>query len=196
MHHSELTPRFEDALLYATRLHANQRRKSSNIPYISHLLSVTALVLEAGGDEDQAIAALLHDAVEDQGGLQTLDEIRGRFGERVAGIVAECSDSFITPKPPWRERKERYLEHLKIASPDARLVSLADKVHNARSILYDLRRTGEATWNRFKGGKVGTLWYYRSVSEVLRPIEPSLLLDELDRLVLELEQFCTSSPET
>jgi (p)ppGpp synthase/HD superfamily hydrolase len=158
-----LTNRFAEALQYAAVLHNHQVRKGSNIPYVSHLLSVAALVLEHGGDEDQAIAALLHDAVEDQGGQETLEEIRRRFGERVADLVAGCTDSFDTPKPPWRQRKETYLAHLLVASPEVRLVSLADKVHNARSLLATLRREGDAAWGYFKGGKTGTLWYYQSL---------------------------------
>jgi (p)ppGpp synthase/HD superfamily hydrolase len=131
---TQLSNRFQEALLYAAKLHARQRRKRSNIPYLAHLLAVTALVLEDGGDEDEAIAALLHDAVEDQGGLKTLKEIDQKFGARVAHIVLEVSDSTEDPKPAWRERKEQYLASLSSASPSAIRVSLADKVHNARTI--------------------------------------------------------------
>jgi len=119
-----LQSRFEEALLLAARLHARQKRKDKDLPYISHLLAVTALVFEDGGEEDEVIAALLHDAVEDQGGLRTLEEIRRRFGERVAAIVEGCSDAVIHPKPPWQERKQTYLEHLRTASAGVRRVSL------------------------------------------------------------------------
>ena len=186
-----LGERFEDALVYAARLHREQTRKGSRVPYLAHLLAVAALVLEAGGDEDEAIAALLHDAVEDQGGYATLEAIRVRFGERVAGIVEACSDAFVTPKPPWRERKETYLEHLRHASPEARRVSLADKLHNARSLLLDYRREGEATWGRFNGGKAGTLWYYRSVAEIFRATGDDPHTQELQRVVEELERLST-----
>jgi GTP pyrophosphokinase len=184
---SRLTSRFEEALVLATHLHADQTRKGTPIPYIAHLLSVTALVLEAGADEDTAIAALLHDAVEDQGGLETLDDIRRRFGERVARIVDECSDAYTIPKPPWRARKEAYIAHLQEASPEARLVSLADKLHNARSILRNLRQEGDRVWEKFTGGKAGTLWYYRTLVETLRPLEDNFLMDELARVVNEIE---------
>ena len=136
---SKLTNRFEEALVYATQLHSHQTRKRTGTPYIAHLLSVTALVLEAGGEEDEAISALLHDAVEDQGGKKTLKEIQRRFGNKVAEIVLSCTDAYIFPKPPWQERKESYIAHLKEASPESKRVSLADKLHNARSILRDLR---------------------------------------------------------
>ena len=181
--------RFEEALLYATRLHANQARKGSGIPYISHLLAVCALVMEHGGDEDQAIAALLHDSAEDQGGYKTLDDIRARFGERVARLVAELSDTFETPKPPWRARKEAYLAHLPHAAPDSLLISLADKVHNARSILADHDAIGEEIWTRFNHGREGTLWYYRSLVGIFQQVYPGYLTVELDRIVSELEKL-------
>ena len=156
--------RFEQALVLTHRLHANQVRKGTTIPYISHLLAVTAIVIENGGTEDEAIAALLHDAVEDQGGANTREEIRQRFGENVAAIVDRLSDTDQTPKPPWRARKEAYIAHLSEASPSVLLVSLADKIHNAASILRDLRNEGNSVWSRFTGGKDGTLWYYRAWS--------------------------------
>ena len=183
--------RFEEALIFATRLHAGQVRKGTNTPYIAHLLAVTSLVLEYGGDEDEAIAALLHDAVEDQGGQATLDEIRRRFGDRVAEIVVGCTDAWTTPKPPWRERKEAYLAHLPQASASVRLVSAADKLHNARSILDDYRALGESLWSRFNGGKEGTLWYYRSLVEIFRAAGPFPLAEELDRVVSEIERLAS-----
>ena len=185
---SQLGPRFEEALVFATQLHAHQTRKSSQTPYIAHLLSVTGLVLEAGGDEDMAIAALLHDAVEDQGGLETLTKIRARFGERVANIVDVCSDAYEIPKPPWQRRKETYLKHLQDAPADARLVSLADKLHNARSILRDLNKDGERVWEKFNGGKAGTLWYYRSLVRIFQNLDDNFLLDELTQVVGEIER--------
>ncbi len=182
-----LTSRFDEALHYASRLHAGQVRKSTTIPYVSHLLSVASLVLEDGGDEDEAIAGLLHDAVEDQGGKPTLEEIRRRFGERVAGIVEACTDADTVPKPPWRERKERYVAHIAQAPADARRVSSADKLHNARAILLDHRTHGDAVWGRFSGGKDGTLWYYRALVQAFRGGGPGRLVEELDRVVTELE---------
>jgi (p)ppGpp synthase/HD superfamily hydrolase len=164
-------------------------RKGTNIPYFAHLLAVTAIVLEFGGDEDLAIAALLHDSVEDQGGLPVLDKIRERFGQRVAKIVEGCTDSFTTPKPPWRQRKEDYLQHLRSASLDIKRVSLADKVHNARSILLDLRVSGAKVWKRFHGGKQGTLWYYHSLLEVFRENNFSPLVDEFERVITEIDEL-------
>lgn len=181
------TPRFAEALQLANQLHARQRRKGTGVPYIAHLMSVSALVFEDGGDEDEAIAGLLHDAVEDQGGAATLAEIRRRFGDRVADIVDACSDTDVIPKPPWRERKERYLGHLATAPPEVRRVSAADKVHNARSIVTDYRQQGEAFWGRFTAGREGTLWYYRAVLDTLLAHGRTPLVDELERVVREME---------
>ncbi len=186
---AKLTARFEEALVYATQLHARQKRKGTHIPYVAHLLSVAALVLEDGGDEDEAIAALLHDAVEDQGGRATLEEIRRRFGERVAAIVEACSDADTIPKPPWRARKERYLEHLHQAPADVRRISAADKLHNARAILADLRSSGEKVWERFTGGKDGTLWYYRKLVSAYREAGTNPIVEELDLVVSEIERL-------
>lgn len=182
-----LSSRFEEALVFATQLHADQLRKSSQTPYIAHLLNVTGCVLEAGGDEDTAIAALLHDAVEDQGGLETLEEIRSRFGDHVASIVDECSDAYTIPKPPWQTRKETYLAHLPESSPEAQLVSLADKLHNARSILRDLISGRENIWDKFNGGKDGTLWYYRSLVDIFQQTNRNFLVDEFIRVVNQIE---------
>jgi len=147
-------------------------------------------VLEDGGGEDEAIAGLLHDAVEDQGGAPTRAEIRRRFGDRVTAIVDGCTDADTVPKPPWRARKERYVAHVKEAPADVRRVSAADKLHNARAILADYRAHGEALWSRFNGGREGTLWYYRALIGAYREAatEPSGLLDELERVVSELER--------
>ena len=189
---SILSNRFQEAMVYAAQLHNGQMRKGTNVPYLAHLLAVTALVLEDGGDEDQAIAALLHDAVEDQGGIETLEEIRLRFGERVASIVDGCSDAYSVPKPPWRQRKDAYLEHLKEAAKDVRRVSLADKLHNARSILFDLRSEGDSIWIRFNGGKEGSIWYYRALVRVFQQMDDSPMVNELARVVAEIQRLAVS----
>jgi GTP pyrophosphokinase len=181
-----LTARFQRALVYAARVHARQFRKGTTRPYIGHLLGVTSIVLTHGGDEDEAIAALLHDAVEDQGGKPRLREIRRKFGARVARIVEGCTDSDVEPKPPWLERKTEYLRHLRRADSSVRLVSAADKLYNARETLEDLRTHRDALWKRFKGGKQGTLWYYREVGKILRRKGPKELAGELERVVREL----------
>ena len=183
------TARFENALVYATRLHNGQSRKSTSIPYLAHLLAVTAMVIEWGGDEETAIAALLHDAVEDQGGLITLEEIRVLFGDRVAKIVDACSDSYEIPKPPWRERKEAYIHRLRGEGREVHLVSLADKLHNARSILSDVRAVGPSALDRFRGGRQGTLWYYHTLVEVFKEAENSIHVDEFARVVAEIERL-------
>jgi len=184
-----LSARFEDALIYASRLHARQVRKGNGVPYVSHLLGVCSLVLEFGGDEDQAIAALLHDAVEDQGGDATRQEIRRRFGERVAAIVDGCSDSDTMPKPPWKPRKEAYIASLRKATVDVRLVSAADKVHNVRTLTADYRQLGETLWSRFRGGKEGTLWYYRELVRTFWDTGPQPIADELAQAVEDLEML-------
>jgi len=185
---SLLTDRFVQAFEYAFTLHKFQKRKGTNIPYFSHLMAVAALVSEDGGDEDQVIAAILHDAVEDHGGYKTLSEIHQMFGERVAGIVEDCSDSFSQPKPPWENRKKEYLLHLKSASLEARRVSLADKLHNARSILRDLDSFGDSVWERFNGGKEGTLWYYQSLSEIFNFEQDGSMAVEFKNLVSQITE--------
>lgn len=182
-----LTERFERALLYALQVHRQQVRKGSQIPYFSHLLSCAALVMESGGDEDQTIAALLHDVAEDQGGNSRLVEIEALFGERVRRIVEGCSDTLESPKPPWRERKEKYLEHLMKADSDVLLVSLADKVHNLRTIYLDHQRLGDQVWDRFRGGKAGSLWYFRSLLDIFRQRYSHPMLKEFERLLENLE---------
>ena len=179
--------RFEEALLFAKRKHDVQTRKATAVPYIAHLLSVAGLVLEAGGDEALAIAALLHDVVEDCGGAPMLEEVRRRFGERVARVVQGCTDTDLDPKPPWRQRKEDYLKHLQTADADIRLVSAADKLHNARSVLADYREVGESVWERFQGKRDGTLWYYRSLVDEFRKRDVNSLVNQLERVVNELE---------
>jgi GTP pyrophosphokinase len=188
-----LGPRFQEALAFAARIHTGQYRKGTTIPYVSHVLAVAALALENGADEDVAMAAVLHDAVEDGGGLPVLDDIRARFGDRVAGIVMECTDAVATPKPPWRPRKEAYLAHLATASEGARLVTLCDKVHNATSIVRDLGREGTAFWDRFNAGPRDTVWYYRGVLEALSGREDRPLLAVLRAAVEELERMITAS---
>ena len=185
---STLSPRFDEALAYASRLHRDQLRKGGAIPYVSHLLAVTAIVLEHGGTEDEAIAALLHDAVEDQGGPATREAIRERFGEGVVAIVDGCTDAETIPKPPWQDRKEAYIAHIAGASPSVRLVSAADKLHNTRAILADYRHLGEALWCRFNGKRDGTLWYYRALADAFRAVEFTPFTEELDRTVAELER--------
>ena len=187
-----LSDRFNVALGYAELAHRTQTRKSSEIPYVSHLLGVCALVLEHNGDEDQAIAALLHDAVEDQGGAPRLREIERLFGARVARIVECCTDAYLQPKPPWEQRKKLYLASLKDHDPDAWLVACADKLYNARSVLSDYRRLGEDLWDHFNGGRDGTLWYYRAVSDELSRLMPGPLADELAETVAQVEALAAA----
>ncbi len=175
--------RLERAFRFAASVHRDQKRKGSQIPYITHLMAVSAIVGESGGDEEQMIAALLHDSMEDQG--ITRQEISERFGERVANIVEACSDCTSKPKPPWRDRKERYIAHLREATPDIRLISVADKLHNARTILSDLRSIGSEVWKRFNAGPDEIPWYYRSVIEALRQGWNHPLIDELEGVVRE-----------
>lgn len=182
-----LTDRFTDALTLACELHRSQARKGTQIPYVAHLLAVASLALEHGATEDEAIAAVLHDAVEDQGGAATAARIRERFGDHVADLVQAASDTDETPKPPWRERKERYIAHVRTATPSSRLVSAADKLHNARSILADYREHGEALWQRFSGGRDGTLWYYRELVAAFASHGETRLVAELRRVVDELD---------
>ena len=189
-----MTSLLEDALVFAAQLHREQRRKGSDVPYVSHLLAVAALVIEHGGDEDEAIAALLHDAIEDQGGPKTRDEMLRRFGERVTGIVEGCTDTQTIPKPPWEDRKRAYIEGVSEKSASVRLVCAADKLHNARSILSDYRNLGEEVWQRFEGRREGTLWYYRSVVDALVRSGRTPLVDELERVVGEIERLVGRSP--
>jgi (p)ppGpp synthase/HD superfamily hydrolase len=184
-----LGPRFLRGFEFAAKKHSRQMRKASSIPYIAHLIGVASLVLEAGGDEDLAIAALLHDVVEDCGGMPMLKEVRRRFGNRVAKVVEGCTDAFTDPKPPWRERKENYIHHLKRADADTRLVSAADKLNNVRSILSDYRAIGESIWSRFSGGREGTLWYYRTLKDEFLRHKVSRITRDLTLAVSELESL-------
>jgi (p)ppGpp synthase/HD superfamily hydrolase len=182
-----LGPRFTAALASASELHGDQVRKGTDIPYVSHLLAVSSLVLENGGDEDQAIAALLHDSIEDQREFMTLKRIRARFGDRVAEMVNACTDVDDYPEPPWLERKEEYVSSVKHKSDDAMLISLCDKVHNARAILWDYKYVGEKLWDRFKGKRDGTLWYYRALVEAFRSRGFARLFEEFESTVSQIE---------
>jgi GTP pyrophosphokinase len=182
-----LGPRFTRALELAYELHAEQKRKGSGVPYFGHLLGVTSIVVETGASEDEAIAALLHDAAEDQGGRETLERIRTEFGDEIATIVESCSDSFGAPKPPWRERKQAYLDHLEEAGDSALRVSLADKLHNARQIVVDYRDAGEALWERFNAERDAVLAYYRALAAIFSRRMPGALATELSVTVAELD---------
>jgi (p)ppGpp synthase/HD superfamily hydrolase len=182
-----LTERFTRALTVACELHRTQARKGTQIPYVAHLLGVASIALEHGANEDEAIGAVLHDAVEDQGGAPTLARIETEFGKAVGEIVAGCTDTDRDPKPPWRERKEEYIAKIATKSPSTRLVSAADKLHNARAILADYRVVGDELWGRFSGGRDGTLWYYRALVDAFARAGRSRLVDELDRTVSEIE---------
>jgi (p)ppGpp synthase/HD superfamily hydrolase len=181
------SPRFGDALMFADQIHRDQTRKGSGVPYIGHLLGTAALVIDDGGSEDEAIAALLHDAAEDQGGEGMLDRIEQRFGGDVRRIVAASSDTLEMPKPPWRERKERYIASIAHKRPDELRVSLADKVYNVRAILHDYNTVGEQLWERFTASRDEVLWYYRSLTDAFQKAYPGPLADELERTVDQLE---------
>ena len=187
----KLSPRFEQALMYATLVHAHQERKGSGIPYIAHLLGVCSLVLENGGNEDAAIGALLHDAPEDVGGQGRLDNIRLRFGKAVTDIVKGCSGTFERPKPDWERRKRSYIKHVRSARAAVRLVSAAGKLHNARATLEDVRAKGDAAFSIFKAPKDRTLWYYRELVKAYRLAGSNPLVEELDRVVSQIEQLAT-----
>ena len=179
---------FDEAVRYARELHHDQVRKGTDIPYLSHLLGAAALVLDQGGDEAEVIAALLHDALEDQSDRTSYAEIERRFGEKVARIVLACSDAVESPKPPWRARKERYVKHLRSAPQDVLRVSLADKLHNARSIVADWRVIGDAVWDKFSAGRDEQLWYYGALLDVFRERSPSPLVVELAAAVEQLQR--------
>src|SRR5437667_12268542 len=186
----KLSEKFEEALVYATQAHGNQMRKKTGIPFVAHILGVTAIALEYGANETEAIGALLHDTVEDCGGAERLRDIRERFGDDVAGIVDGCTDTYETPKPPWLERKRSYIEHLKDSDSPTRLVSASDKLHNTRAILAELRRNGLEVFERFGGKKDGTLCYYRTLVTALREHgNHTDLIGDLDRVVTEIEKL-------
>ncbi|MBA3504116.1 MAG: HD domain-containing protein [Myxococcota bacterium] len=192
-----LGPRFASALGYVATLHATQLRKGTQTPYVSHLLAVASLAIEYGANEDEAIAALLHDSIEDQGGAEVRRRITALFGQAVADIVEGCTDTDVMPKPPWRERKERYIAHVSDTSPSIRLVSMCDKLHNARSLIMDLRGKRADLWSRFSAGRDETCWYYRQLVTVFRStlakdppssLRMNELLEELDHTVEILER--------
>jgi (p)ppGpp synthase/HD superfamily hydrolase len=185
---AKLTSRFDEAFRYAHDAHRQQVRKGAGVPYVSHLIGVASIVLDDGGDEDEAIAALLHDAAEDQGGRPRLEDIRTRFGDNVARIVEDCTDSWSEPKEPWLERKQAYIQHARtLAGPSLR-VSAADKVHNAYSILRDLRNQGEQAWERFNATPDDVLAYYESLVRAYREAGGGALVDELDRIVRGIQR--------
>ena len=183
-----LTGRFDEALKYAHEVHRDQVRKGNQSPYISHLLGVTSIVLDDGGSEDEAIGALLHDAPEDHGGRPRLEEIRARFGDAVAKIVEDCTDSWDTPKRPWIDRKREYAEHARGLDSSSLRVSSADKVHNAYAILRDLRNSGEAVWSRFNAPADDVVAYYESLVKSFRHAGGGRLVDELDRIVKGIQR--------
>ena len=185
----KLTDKFNEALSYAERLHRNQKRKGTDIPYISHLMTVSSIVLEYGGNEEEAIAALLHDAVEDQGGEMTYKYIKTKFGHNIASIVLDCSDTWKQIKPSWRERKESYIRNLEKKKSSSLLVSLADKTHNAESILSDHFEIGENIWLRFNGGKKETLWYYSELSKSFSKLINNKLTIRFNKVVKQLQSL-------
>ncbi|MBW7865186.1 MAG: bifunctional (p)ppGpp synthetase/guanosine-3',5'-bis(diphosphate) 3'-pyrophosphohydrolase [Candidatus Hydrogenedens sp.] len=183
--------RVPEALALMFELHRDQRRKGEGgAPYVVHLLGVAALVGEFGGDEDQFIAALLHDAAEDQGGMAVLGRIRDTFGEKVADLVLACSDTVEEVKPPWKERKLRHIAHVAEAPAGVKLIIAADKLHNARSLWASLRQSGPRdTWKHFKGGRDGSLWYYQSMLDALRTGWDSPLLEMFEETLADLNRI-------
>ena len=184
----KFTGRFDEAFAYAHAVHEDQIRKGNGVPYIGHLMGVASIVIDDGGGEDEAIAALLHDAPEDRGGRERLDDIRARFGDAVATIVEDCTDSWTSPKPPWTERKQLYVEHARTLGPASLRVSAADKVHNAYAILRDLRNIGDKVWERFNATADDILAYYQSLVRSYREAGGGRLVDELDRIVRGIER--------
>jgi (p)ppGpp synthase/HD superfamily hydrolase len=185
---SMLTQRFDDAFAYARAAHGQQKRKGTDVPYLGHLMGVASIVLDDGGSEDEAIAGLLHDAAEDAGGRARLADIRTRFGDAVAGIVEDCTDSWSEPKEPWAERKQRYVEHARTLAPPSLRVSAADKVHNAYAILRDLRNIGDDVWQRFQANADDVVAYYQNLVRAYREAGGGRLVDELDRIVRGIER--------
>ena len=183
-----LTRRFDEAFAYTHEVHAGHTRKGNGAPYIGHLMGVSSIVIDDGGSEDEAIAALLHDAPEDRGGRPRLEEIRARFGDTVAKIVADCTDSWTMPKAPWAERKTLYVEHARTLDPASLRVSAADKVHNGYAILRDLRNIGDKVWERFNASADDILAYYQALVRAYREAGGGRLVDELDRIVRAIER--------
>jgi (p)ppGpp synthase/HD superfamily hydrolase len=190
----KLSDRFSQAFGFAFEVHREQTKKGGKVPYIAHLLEVTGLVLSYGGNEQEAIAALLHDAVEDHPDLASFEKIKEQFGTAVAQIVEACSDSSTIPKPPWKARKEKYIEHMHSANESVLMVATADKLVNARAVMRDYRLVGEQVWSRFNAGKSEQLWYYRTVAKALADAagdgRARPLVDELKRAVERLEALC------
>ncbi|MGH9370452.1 MAG: HD domain-containing protein [Vicinamibacterales bacterium] len=180
---TKLSGTFDEAFRYAHQVHASQQRKGTNAPYIGHLMGVASIVLDDGGSEEEAIGALLHDAAEDHGGRERLDDIRARFGDGVARIVRDCTDSWETPKRPWAERKRAYVQHARTLPRPSLRVSAGDKVHNAYAILRDLRNIGEAVWSRFNAAPDDVMSYYEGLVRSYREAGGGPLVDELDRIV-------------
>lgn len=185
---TKLTGRFDDAFRYAHEVHATQVRKGSGAPYVSHLMGVASIVLDDGGSEDEAIAALLHDAAEDHGGRERLADIRSRFGDAVARVVEDCTDSWEATKEPWLERKQAYIQHARTLAPSSLRVSAADKVHNSYAILRDLRNTGDQVWERFSANADDVVSYYESLVRAFREAGGGRLVDELDRIVRGIQR--------
>jgi (p)ppGpp synthase/HD superfamily hydrolase len=183
-----LTVRFDEAFKYAHEVHAAQTRKGNSSPYIGHLMGDASIVLDDGGSEDEAIGALLHDAAEDQGGRERLEDIRRRFGDAVARIVEDCTDSWETPKRAWIERKREYIEHARSLSPSSLRVAAADKVHNAYAILRDLRNMGETVWARFNAPADDVIAYYESLVRAMRESGGGRLVEELERIVKGIQR--------
>lgn len=185
----ELGEKYKLALSLTLDFHGDQKRKKTDIPYMSHLMAVSAIIMENGGTEDQAIAGLLHDAVEDCDGENTLRTIRQELGENVADLVMECTDTMENPKPDWAPRKRRYIASLKAISPEGRLVSLADKVHNISCILRDFERIGDKIFDRFWPEREETVWYYRELAKEYSRLDSTPLTKEFEGLVRELESL-------
>lgn len=184
----QLTSRFDEAFQYSHELHREQMRKGNDSPYIGHLLGVASIVLDDGGNEDEAIGALLHDAAEDHGGRKRLEEIGARFGADVARIVEDCTDSWDVPKRPWLERKREYVEHARHLPPSSLRVAAADKVHNGYAILRDLRNVGDKVWDRFNAPADDVLAYYEGLVRAFRESGGGKLVDELDRIVRGIQR--------
>lgn len=182
-----LTDRYSDAFTYAAEAHRTETRKGTNVPYVAHVMAVSAMVLEHGGSEDAAVAALLHDCVEDHGGLARAREIAQQFGSHVAALVMACTDSPVSDgeaKPPWLERKIAFVEHLPEIAPEAALIVTCDKIHNLRALLRDLRREGPTTLRRFNRPEA-LGWYFTALGEALRPFAAIAPVDELRALARE-----------
>lgn len=181
------SPKLIEAFDLAAELHQDQKKKGTSVPYLAHLMGVASIVAENGGTEDEVIAAFLHDAAEDQGGKKIVEEIRSKFGDKVASVVLSCSDTLVLPKPLWKTRKKNYLKHLETADDSTLLVSAADKLHNLRSIVRDYREVGEDLWERFGGKKKGTLWYYRQLADFFKRKGPAAPALEINQRLSELE---------